>query len=109
MRRQQEAESLDIQLRKTLELLEQEREIAIALKSKKQSEAQTAAEEARGETVKAQEKVITLRESEIAERRKLIELIAASQQADREAIMIKTRAAAELVSEQSCTVTRCAR
>lgn len=98
VRKQQESESLEIQLRKMLELEEQERAIAIALKSKEQSEAQTAAEEAHGETVKAQEKVITLRESEIAERRKLIELLEASQQVEREAIKIKTRAAAELVA-----------
>ena len=98
IRQQQEAESLEIQLRRTLELEEQERAIAIALKSKEQSEAQTAAERARAEAVKAQEKVITLRESEIAERRKLIELLEASQQAEREAIKIKTAAAAELVA-----------
>ena len=98
IQRQQEAESLEIQLRRHLELEEQERAIVIAVKSKEKSEAEAAAEEARAITVRAQEKVITFREAEIAERRKLIELVTASQQAEREAIKIKTKAEAELVA-----------
>ena len=45
--------------------------------------------------VEAAEKVDTAREKEIAERRKLIELVGASQQAERDAIRLTTAAAAE--------------
>lgn len=43
----------------------------------------------------AQEKVATRRETEVAERRKLIELVMASQEAEREAIKLRTAADAE--------------
>ena len=69
--------------------------IAIAIKSKAQSDAQTAAEGARALMIEAQEKVTTVRETEIAQRRKAIDLIEAAQQADREAIKLTTVAAAE--------------
>jgi uncharacterized membrane protein YqiK len=93
--REQETEKLEIQRRKTLEMEEQDRVIAVAVKSKTQSDAQAAAETARALLVEAQEKVITVRETEIAERRKLIELIDAAQQAEREAIKLTTNASAE--------------
>jgi uncharacterized membrane protein YqiK len=93
--REQDTERLEIVRRKVLELEEQDRVIAIAQKSKAQSEAQTAAETARAETVAAQERVHSARDREIAERRKLIELIDAAQQADREAIKLTTIASAE--------------
>ena len=69
--------------------------IAIAAKSKEQSEAQTAAEEARKRMVEAQEGVISARERQIAERRKQIDLIDAAQQAERNAIKVTSLAAAE--------------
>jgi len=70
--------------------------IAIAQKSREQSEAQTAAEVARALSVEAAERVNTVRDKEIAERRKLIELVEASQNAERDAIKITTSAKAEL-------------
>ena len=81
--------------RRVLEIEEQERTIAIALKSKDQSDAQRAAEMARADMVAAQEHVASVREKEAAERRKLVELIEAEQQAEREAIKLKTIATAE--------------
>lgn len=93
--REQEIEKLEILRRKSLELEEQDRTIAIAEKSKAQSEAQTAAETARADTVAAQERVTSVRDREIAERRKMIELIDAAQQAEREAIKLTTIASAE--------------
>ncbi len=93
--REQEIEKLEIVRRKVLELEEQDRTIAVAEKSKMQSEAQTAAETARADTVAAQERVNSVREKEIAERRKVIELIDAAQQAEREAIKVTTQASAE--------------
>ena len=93
--REQETTRLDIQRRRALEIEEQERVIAIAVKSKAQSDAQAAAEDARALMIQAQEKVATVRETEIAQRRKSIDLIEAAQQAEREAIKLTTVAAAE--------------
>lgn len=94
--RGQEIQALEIQRRRTLELEEQERIIAIAEKSRAQYEAQTAAETARAQSVEAAERVNTVRDKEIAERRKLIDLVEASQQAERDAIKVTVGAAAEL-------------
>jgi uncharacterized membrane protein YqiK len=93
--RERETERLEVQRRRTLEIEEQERVIAVAEKSKSQSEAQAAAEKARSLMIEAQEKVATIREKEIADRRKLIELIDAEQHAEREAIKLVTIAEAE--------------
>ncbi len=93
--RDRETERLEIQRRRAVEIEEQERLIAIAAKTKEQSEAQTEAEEARKRMVEAQESVISARERQIAERRKQIDLIDAAQQAERNAIKVTSLAAAE--------------
>jgi uncharacterized membrane protein YqiK len=93
--REKEIERLEIQRQKARQLEEQESVIAVAEKSKAQSEAQAAAEAARAQMVAAQEKVHTTRDMEIAERRKQIEIIAASQEAEREAVKMVTKAEAE--------------
>lgn len=80
---------------KSIELAEQDRAIAIAEKSKEQSMAQAQADAARAEAVRAEELVVTVRDSEIAERQKKIELIEASKQAERDAISITVAATAE--------------
>ena len=85
----------EIEMAKSIELAEQDREIAIAEKSKAQSLAQAEADKARAAAVKAQEQVITVRETEKAERQKAIELVEARQIAEREAISIKVGAEAE--------------
>jgi uncharacterized membrane protein YqiK len=90
-----ETERLQVQRRRALEIEEQERAIAVALKSKEESDAQAQAEASRGEVAEAREKVNTRREKEAAERRKLIELIEAAQQAEREAIKARTAAETE--------------
>ncbi len=92
---EQETERLEIQRRRVLEIEEQERQIAIAEKSRQQSEAQTVAEAARKRVVEAQEEVISARERQIAERRKEIDLIEAAQLAERNAIKLTSLAAAE--------------
>ena len=94
--REQEIQKLEIQRRRTLELEEQDRVIAVAEKSRAQSEAQQVAEVARALAVEATERVNTVREREIAERHKQIELIGAAQQAEREALKVITAASAEL-------------
>jgi len=98
IRMEQEIEALEIKRHLAREIEEQEREIATSKKSKERSEAQSAAEAARAAMVEAQEKVQTIRDTEIANRRKLIELIEAAQQAEREAILEKTAAESEKAS-----------
>ncbi len=95
IRREQETERLEILRHRSIEIEEQERMIAVAEKSKLQSEAQVAAETARQRVVEAQESVTSARERQIAERRKFIDLIDASQQAERNAIKVTSLAAAE--------------
>ena len=88
-------ETAEIERRKTVELAEQGRAIAIAEKSKAQSEAQAEADRARAIAVKEEEVVVTVRETEKAERGKAVELVQARQNAEREAIKIKVAAEAE--------------
>jgi len=95
IKREQEIQRLEVERRKALELAEQERAVAVAQASKAQSDAQAAAETARAKAVSAEEKVFSARETEIAERRKQIELIAAAQEAERMAIRIRTEAESE--------------
>jgi len=93
--REREIQGLEIERRKHLELAEQQRAIAIAQQSKAQSEAQGEADRARAAAVSEEERVFTVRETEMAERRKAIELIAASQEAEREGVRLRVAAAAE--------------
>ncbi len=81
--------------RKEVEIAKQDSQIAIANKSKAQSEADAAANLALAEAVKSQELVKTAREVAAAEREKSIQLIDASKVAEREAIGITVAAAAE--------------
>ena len=88
-------QAAEIERRQALELAEQQRAIAVARESKAQSEAQAEAERARAEAVSAEEKVFTAREVEMAERKKAIELIAAAQAAERDALRLTSAAQAE--------------
>jgi uncharacterized membrane protein YqiK len=88
-------QAAEIERRQALELAEQQRAIAVAMESKAQSEAQAAADAARADAVAAEEKVFTAREVEMAERRKRIDLIAAAQAAEREALRLTVAAQAE--------------
>jgi uncharacterized membrane protein YqiK len=93
--REGDIQRLEIEHRKLLEIAEQQRAIAIAEQSRAQSEAQATAETARAKAISAEEKVFSAREIEIAERQKQIELLKASQDAERDAIRIKIAAGAE--------------
>jgi len=93
-------ETAEIDRRKTVELAEQDRAIAIAEKSKAQSEAQAEADRAKAVAVKEEEMVVTVRETEKAERSKAVELVQARQNAEREAIKIKVAAEAEKSAAQ---------
>jgi uncharacterized membrane protein YqiK len=93
--REREVQALEIERRKAIELAEQGRAIAIAEQSKAQSEAQAAADKARALAATEEERVFTARETEMAERRKRIDLISAAQEAEREALRLKVSAQAE--------------
>jgi uncharacterized membrane protein YqiK len=89
-------QAAETERRTAQELGEQQRAISIALESKAQSEAQAAAESARALAVSAEEKVFTVREIEIAERKKSIDLIAAALVAERDALRLTSAAQAEM-------------
>jgi uncharacterized membrane protein YqiK len=81
--------------RKQVEIAKQDAQIAIANKSKEQSEADATANLALSEAVKSEELVKTSREVAAAEREKSIQLIDASKVAERDAIGITVAAAAD--------------
>jgi uncharacterized membrane protein YqiK len=85
----------EIEKEKLLKLAKQAHEAEISLNSKQTSQAKAEAEHARADLVIAEEKVITAQELEAAERRKAIELIEASREAERKALEQKIIAAAE--------------
>lgn len=79
----------------SIEIARQEQQIAVQNKSREESQAKAEADEARAKAVAAEEQVITARETEIADREKLIELIEAAKEAERQAIAVKVQAEAE--------------
>lgn len=81
--------------RKQVEIARQDAQIAIATKSREQSEADAAASLARAESVKAEEGVNTARAVAIAERDKEIQLIEAAKEARQSAIAVTVSATAE--------------
>ena len=93
--KERDIQSREIERRKTIELAEQQRAIAVAEQSRAQSDAQAAADQARARATTEEERVFTARETEMAERRKKIELIVASQDAERDALRITVAAGAE--------------
>jgi uncharacterized membrane protein YqiK len=83
-----------VEQKKTIELAEQDRAIAIAEKSRAESEAKALADQARAQAVKAEEEVTTVRETQRAERLKAVEMVAAKQVAETDAIAITVAAEA---------------
>ena len=83
-----------VEQKKTIELAEQDRSIAIAEKSRAESEAKALADQARAQAVKAEEEVVTVRQIQQAERQKAVELVAAKEQAEKDAIAITVAAEA---------------
>ena len=90
----------EIEKRKQLEIEEHERELAVTEKYKLVLNANTEVELARAKSAEAEEKVISARNVEIAERKKTVELISAGQQAEREAIQLTILADAEKKASQ---------
>ena len=93
--KQKNVETAQVEQQKVVQLAEQDKSIAVAERSKAQSEAQAAADIARAESVKAAEQVDTVREIERAERAKKIELVEAAKEAERDLISITVAARAE--------------
>jgi flotillin len=83
------------EMERDLQIVTQESAITVAAKSKEQSEAQTIAETARALAIAAEEKVTTARATEIAERDKTINVIAARKAAETNAMPITVMAEAE--------------
>ncbi|MFT7776676.1 flotillin family protein [Roseateles sp.] len=92
---ERQAELKRAEQRKQVEIARQDTQIAIATKSREQSEADAAANLARAEAVKAEETVNTARQVAVAEREKAIQLIEASKDAEQSAIAVKVSASAE--------------
>ena len=93
--KERDLQGREIARRQALELAEQQRSIAVAHQSKEESEARGAADQARARAVADEERVFTARETEMASRRKQIELIEASREAEREALRLTSAAEAE--------------
>ncbi|MGD8430798.1 MAG: flotillin domain-containing protein, partial [Ectothiorhodospiraceae bacterium] len=93
--REQATQQLEVSRRQALEIAEQARAIAVAEKSREQSEAQVAAEQARSKVVEAEEEVFSTRERVTAERRKQIKLIEAAEEAEAQGIRARMAAEAE--------------
>jgi uncharacterized membrane protein YqiK len=81
--------------RKQVEIARQDTQIAIATKSREQSDADAAANMARADAVKAEELVNTARQVAVAEREKNIQLIEASKEAEQLAIAVRVSASSE--------------
>ncbi|MDF1670728.1 MAG: flotillin domain-containing protein [Roseovarius sp.] len=92
---EQSLEAIEIKRQEALAIEQQQREIAISQKSKERSLAQSEAEKARAKMLEETEKAQTARDTEIANRKKQIELIAAAQEAERVAVGITLNAQAE--------------
>lgn len=96
--KEQSLEQANIERQKALELAEQERQIAVAEKSRAESVAKGEADKARALAVQQAENVTTVREREIAERAKAVQLIKATEEAEKDAIDIKVAAQAEKIA-----------
>ena len=90
-----EVEMMEIKRREQIEIEEQQREIALSQKSKERSEVQALTEEAVAAATEARERVHTIRDVEIANRHKSVELIDAEKDAQRDAVRLKILAEAE--------------
>mgnify|MGYP003673970456 FL=1 len=92
---EQDTQTLDVKRRLKVEVEERDRTISLLKKDQEQSEVTVKVEEARAKAVSAEEKVLSVRETEVAERRKLIELIGAAKAVESEAIQLTTIAEAQ--------------
>lgn len=85
----------EIEQTRVTEIAQQDKAIAIAAKSEQQSQAQAQANIALSEAVKAEQNVVTTRETAEADRAKQVALIVASQEAETKAVQLTLNAQAE--------------
>jgi len=97
---EEKVKSRELEKRTQLEIEGKESNLAVIEKSKLVLIANAEEELARAKTAEAEEKVVSARDVEIAERNKSIELISAAQQAEREAIQLTILADAEKQASQ---------
>ncbi|WP_442581985.1 flotillin domain-containing protein [Mesorhizobium sp. ASY16-5R] len=98
---QRELRQLAIARDQNVEIAEIQKAIDIAKKTQERSSAIAASEAVRAKAIQAEEQALTAREREIAERRKLTDLIGASREAEREALRITASADAEMRAAKS--------
>lgn len=84
-----------------VELAEMEMAIELAKKSQERSSAMAAASAVRSKAIQAEEQSLTMREREIAERRKVTDMIAAQRDAERETLRVTSRADADMQAAKS--------
>jgi uncharacterized membrane protein YqiK len=86
---------------KLVEIAEINKAVELAKKASERSAALAASEAVRAKVIEAEEHAVTVREREIAERRKLTDMIAAHQEAEREALRVTAKAEAEMRAARS--------
>lgn len=84
-----------IEQQQVTEIAEQDKAIVIASKSEQQSQAQSRANDALAEAVRAEQNVVTIRQTAEADRAKQVALIAAAQEAETKAVELTVKAKAE--------------
>ncbi|MER8384501.1 SPFH domain-containing protein [Mesorhizobium sp. M0166] len=92
---------LGVERDQKIEIAEIQKAIDIAKKTQERSSAVAASEAVRAKAIQAEEQAFTAREREIAERRKLTDLIGAAREAEREALRITAAADAEMKAAKS--------
>ena len=88
MNRDRDLRRLEVERDRTVELTELDKEIALLEKSKERSESRIESEAARAKAVRAEEQVETARDSEIANRRREVELLLAQKDAEEQRIQV---------------------
>ncbi|WP_081964095.1 flotillin family protein [Hoeflea sp. BAL378] len=84
-----------------VEMAEMEKAIELAKKSQERSSALAAAAAVRGKAIQAEEQTLTTRETEIAERRKLTEIIATQRETETDALRVTAKADAQMKAAKS--------
>ncbi|MBC7283133.1 flotillin family protein [Hoeflea sp.] len=84
-----------------VEMAEMEKAIELAKKSQERSSALAAASAVRTKAIQAEEQTLTARETEIAERRKLTEIIATQRETETQALRVTAKADAEMKAAKS--------
>ena len=92
---------LEVARDQAVEIAQMQSAIEIAKKSAERSAAIAVAETARAKAVAAEEQSMTTREREIAERRKMVDLIATARDSEREALRLTSKAEAEKTAAAS--------